>query len=99
MDRLTPYPTTPREIRAALEYRQLSQQALARLAGVDPRTARRWCDTRPGDDRRLTPGAIALICIALQKHDQENPAQPASNRHLPNTACDAPDNPHPELNK
>ena len=76
MGRLTPYPTTPREIRAALEYRQLSQQALARLAGVDPRTARRWCDTRPGDDRRLTPGAIALIHIALQKHDQENPTHP-----------------------
>jgi hypothetical protein len=63
------WPKTPRQIRAALSDRHLSQQALARLSGVNPRTVRHWCDERLGDDRRLAPGSIAVIGLALDQFD------------------------------
>ncbi len=80
------HPETPRQLRAALSERGLSQQALARLAGVDPRTARRWCDERAGSDRPLALGPIAIISVALYRFDasiraaasQDPAAAPAS---------------------
>jgi hypothetical protein len=63
------WPKTPRQIRAALSDRHLSQQALARLSGVNPRTVRHWCDARLGDDRQLAPGSIAVIGLALEQFD------------------------------
>ena len=63
------WPKTPRQIRAALSDRHLSQQALARLSGVNPRTVRHWCDARLGDERRLAPGSIAVIGITLDQFD------------------------------
>ena len=75
------HPETPRQLRAALSERGLSQQGLARLAGVDPRTARRWCDERAGSDRRLGLGPTAIISIALDKFDASDCS--ASPPHLP----------------
>jgi transcriptional regulator with XRE-family HTH domain len=80
------HPETPRQLRAALSDRGLSQQALARLAGVDPRTTRRWCDERAGSDRPLALGPIAIISLALDRFDasiratasQDPAASPAS---------------------
>ena len=66
---LPDFPRTPSQIRAALESRQLSQQSLARMIGVAPRTVRRWCDTRAGEDRPLPSGAIAMIGLALIRYD------------------------------
>jgi len=60
---------TPAWLRAALESRGLSQQALARLTGCDPRTIRRWCD--PRRTAPLRPAPVALIRAALTRHDSE----------------------------
>lgn len=68
------HPRTPRQLRAALSERGLSQQGLARLAGVDPRTTRRWCDERAGSDRQLGLGPIAIISLALDRFDASNRA-------------------------
>lgn len=75
------HPETPRQLRAALSERGLSQQALARLAGVDPRTTRRWCDERAGSDRRLGLGPAAILSVALGKFDASDCS--ASPPHLP----------------
>lgn len=60
---------TPAWLRAALESRGLTQQALARLTGCDPRTIRRWCDPRRAAP--LRPAPVALIRSALTRHDSE----------------------------
>ena len=77
------HPETPRQLRAALSERGLSQQALARLAGVDPRTTRRWCDERAGSDRPLALGPIAIISLALDRFDASTrataPQDPAAS--------------------
>ena len=80
------WPKTPREIRAGLAARNLSQQALARLVGANPRTVRRWSDTRLGDDRQLAPGSIAMIGLAL---DQFDASQKSSGSEGP-AACPPP---------
>jgi hypothetical protein len=80
------WPKTPRQIRAALSDRHLSQQALARLSGVNPRTVRHWCDARLGDERRLAPGSIAVIGITL---DQFDASQKSSGSDDP-AACPPP---------
>lgn len=86
------HPETPRQLRAALSERGLSQQALARLAGVDPRTTRRWCDERAGSDRPLALGPIAIISLALDRFDASNraAASTGSNDPAASPAFDSP---------
>jgi hypothetical protein len=68
---------TPRELRAALANRNLSQLRLAALTGCDPRTVRRWVDTRaPFGDRQLARPIQALIHISLSLYDQDHPTVP-----------------------
>lgn len=86
---LPDFPRTPSQIRAALESRRLSQQSLARMIGVAPRTVRRWCDTRAGEDRSLPSGAIAMIGLALIRYD----AQDAQNAQDAGDAPTASTNP------
>ncbi len=52
---------TPQELRAFLAEHELSQQALARLLGVDPRTVRRWVEN--GRDQ-IPPAAVMRIKLA-----------------------------------
>jgi len=52
---------TPQELRAFLAEYELSQQALARLLGVDPRTVRRWVEN--GRDQ-IPPAAVMRIKLA-----------------------------------
>jgi transcriptional regulator with XRE-family HTH domain len=54
---------TPQELRDDLARLKMSQLELARLTGINERTVRRWCDART--NQRLTPGAVALIGLAL----------------------------------
>ena len=86
------WPRTPREIRAGLSARNLSQQALARLSGVNPRTVRHWCDARLGDERQLAPGSIAVIGLAL---DQFDASQKSSGLDEP-ASCPPPPVPPPD---
>lgn len=46
---------TAAELRDTLASLRLTQDAGARLIGVDARTIRRWCDTRPDKPRRDDP--------------------------------------------
>lgn len=89
-------------LRAALESRGLTQQALARLTGCDPRTIRRWCD--PRRTAPLRPAPVALIRAALTQHDSESAttatrrtratrAHPPASPVPPVPAADPPDEP------
>ena len=52
---------TPDQFRAALADLELSQADFARLAMVDARTVRRWCD-----GTRAVPGpAVALLRVMM----------------------------------
>jgi len=106
---LPDFPRTPSQIRAALESRRLSQQSLARMIGVAPRTVRRWCDTRAGEDRPLSSGAIAMIGVALIRYDAQDaedtgaaPTTPAASTTPkdapPSTGISAPALPDPDPN-
>jgi hypothetical protein len=87
------WPRTPSQLRVALACRNISQQQLARLAGVNPRTVRRWCDARQGDDRPLALATVALVGLVLTQHDTQAPAPPSPPAAAPDTttAPDAPD--------
>ena len=99
----TPLATFPvrtgRDLRAALESRGISQLRLAALTGCDPRTVRRWVDTRPATGDRQLPRPIqALIHITLTIYDQDHaiaPIAPAPNEEpvapAPNGTSDTPD--------
>jgi len=77
---------TPRELRTALAARNLSQLRLAALTGCDPRTVRRWVDTRPlTKDRHLPRPIQALIHVTLAMYDQDHATDP--------TLPDLPDKP------
>jgi DNA-binding transcriptional regulator YiaG len=52
---------TPQELRAFLVEHELSQLALARLLGVNPRTVRRWVE---GGREQIPPAAVMRIKIA-----------------------------------
>lgn len=52
---------TPQELRAFLAEHELSQQALARLLGVDPRTVRRWVENNRD---QIPPAAVMRIKLA-----------------------------------
>lgn len=68
------------ELRAALESRGISQLRLAALTGCDPRTVRRWVDTRPATGDRQLPRPIqALIHVTLTIYDQDYAIAPAPN--------------------
>ena len=68
---------TPRELRTALATRNLSQLRLAALTGCDPRTVRRWVDTRaPFGDRQLPRPIQALIHISLSLYDKDHATEP-----------------------
>jgi hypothetical protein len=96
---------TPRELRAALANRNLSQLRLAALTGCDPRTVRRWVDTRaPFGDRQLARPIQALIHISLSLYDQDHatdpiqPDQPGEQSSGSNdpAACPPPPVPSPD---
>ena len=77
---------TPRELRTALAARNLSQLRLAALTGCDPRTVRRWVDTRaPFGDRQLPRPIQAIIHISLSLYDKAHATDP--------TLPDLPDKP------
>ena len=77
---------TPSQLRTALATRNLSQLRLAALTGCDPRTVRRWVDTRPATgDRQLPRHIQALIHVTLTIYDQDHAIASA-----PNDAPDAP---------
>lgn len=85
---------TGRELRAALESRGISQLRLAALTGCDPRTVRRWVDTRPATGDRQLPRPIqALIHVTLTIYDQDHAIASAPNGTSETT--DAPDAPAP----
>jgi DNA-binding transcriptional regulator YiaG len=52
----------PDQFRAALAELQLSQAAFARLAMVDARTVRRWCD-----GTRAVPGPVVALLQIMNK--------------------------------
>lgn len=80
---------TPSELRTALATRNLSQLRLAALTGCDPRTVRRWVDTRPATaDRQLPRPIQALIHVTLTIYDQDHAIAPAPNERTDPT--DAP---------
>jgi DNA-binding transcriptional regulator YiaG len=54
---------TPDQFRAALADLGLSQTAFARLAMVDARTVRRWCD-----GARAVPGPVVALLALLSAH-------------------------------
>ena len=92
---------TPSQLRTALATRNLSQLRLAALTGCDPRTVRRWVDTRPATGDRQLPRPIqALIHVTLTIYDQDHAIAPAPNERseepvapAPSDAPDAPDAP------
>ena len=57
---------TPDQFRAALADLQLSQSGFARIAMVDARTVRRWCD-----GTRAVPGPV----VALLRFMRDNSTQ------------------------
>jgi DNA-binding transcriptional regulator YiaG len=62
---------TSDQFRAALADLGLSQAGFARLAMVDARTVRRWCD-----GTRAVPGPVVALLALLSAHRafmQENP--------------------------
>lgn len=68
---------TPCELRTALAARNLSQLRLAALTGCDPRTVRRWVDTRPlTKDRQLPRPIQALLHVTLITYDRDHANQP-----------------------
>ena len=92
---------TPSQLRTALATRNLSQLRLAALTGCDPRTVRRWVDTRPATGDRQLPRPIqALIHVTLTIYDQDHAIASALNgtsettdAPAPNDAPDAADAP------
>ena len=56
---------TPDQFRAALANLQLSQAGFARLAMVDARTVRRWCD-----GTRAVPGPVVALLGMMAQHRQ-----------------------------
>jgi transcriptional regulator with XRE-family HTH domain len=80
------WPRTPSQLRVALAGRNISQQRLARLAGVNPRTVRRWCDDRQGDDRQLALATVALVGLVLTQHDAQDPAASSPPAVAPDTS-------------
>mgnify|MGYP000415399526 CR=1 FL=1 len=59
---------TPHDLREILEARGMSQQALARLRGVNPRTVRRWVEL----DRERLP-ELAIMRLRLAKLNKPQP--------------------------
>ena len=57
---------TPDQFRAALAGLKLSQAGFARLAMVDARTVRRWCD-----GTRAVPGPVVALLDIMVKHEWE----------------------------
>lgn len=66
---------TPSDLREILEARGMSQQALARLLGVNPRTVRRWVEL----NRERLP-ELAIMRLKLAKLDK--PAQKPKTRRV-----------------
>jgi hypothetical protein len=82
---------TPRELRAALANRNLSQLRLAALTGCDPRTVRRWVDTRaPFGDRQLPRPIQALIAVTLLEWDKLEKSNGQASQSGPQQAGDEP---------
>lgn len=82
---------TGRELRAALESRGISQLRLAALTGCDPRTVRRWVDTRPATaDRQLPRPIQALIHITLTIYDQDHAIASAPSERSEEPVAPAP---------
>ena len=67
---------TPSDLREILEARGMSQQALARLLGVNPRTVRRWVEL----DRERLP-ELAIMRLRLAKLDK-SAQKPRTRREL-----------------
>ena len=57
-------PMTPDQFRAALADLGLSQAGFARMALVDARTVRRWCD-----GARAVPGPVVALLGMMIKHE------------------------------
>jgi len=53
---------TPDQFRAALSELQLTQAGFARLAMVDARTVRRWCD-----GTRAVPGPVVSLLRMIER--------------------------------
>ena len=62
------FPMTPSDFRAALADLQLSQAGFARLAMVDARTVRRWCD-----GTRAVPGPVVALLGMMDKQRLTSP--------------------------
>jgi DNA-binding transcriptional regulator YiaG len=58
-------PMTPDQFRAALASLELSQAGFARLAMVDARTVRRWCD-----GTRAVPGPVVALLRMMMVTDE-----------------------------
>jgi DNA-binding transcriptional regulator YiaG len=56
---------TPDQFRAALADLGLSQAGFARIAQVNPRTVRRWCD-----GTRAVPGPVVALLVMMAQHRQ-----------------------------
>ena len=59
---------TPDQFRAALADLELSQVGFARLAMVDARTVRRWCD-----GTRAVPGPVVALLGMMDKKPLDKP--------------------------
>jgi DNA-binding transcriptional regulator YiaG len=59
-----PEPMTPDQFRASLADLGYSQAGFARLAMVDARTVRRWCD-----GTRAVPGPVVALLGMMVKHE------------------------------
>ena len=82
---------TPRELRTALAARNLSQLRLAALTGCDPRTVRRWVDTRPANAGGQLPRPIqALIAVTLLEWDKLEKSNIQPSQSGPQQAGDEP---------
>jgi len=68
---------TPSDLREILEARKMSQQALARLLGVNPRTVRRWVEL----NRERLP-ELAIMRLRLAKLNKPQPEKPKTRRVL-----------------
>ena len=62
------FPMTPDQFRAALADLQLTQAGFARLAMVDARTVRRWCD-----GTRAVPGPVVALLWIMDKQRLTSP--------------------------